>query len=168
MTHAAHTGAVAQAGAVQIDEIPPDHPDALALIAGSEAELAALYPPEHRLAFSPQELAAAKVRFCIARTRPASGATLLGCGGVAPLSGYAELKRVYVTPQARGRGVAEALLRRLEAIARQLDLPVMRLETGHLSPAAIALYTRQGYVRIGPFGAYVENGSSLFMEKRLG
>lgn len=167
MTDPAPSGP-AQPAALQVEEVAPDHPEALALIAGSEAELAALYPPEHRFAFSPQELVAAGVRFCIARRSPAADATPLGCGGLAPLPGYAELKRIYVAPDARGRGVARALLARLEAIACELNLPLIRLETGHLSPAAIGLYTRQGYAQIGPFGAYTENGSSVFMEKRLG
>jgi putative acetyltransferase len=43
----------------------------------------------------------------------------------------------------------------------------MRLETGEASPAALAAYARLGYRRPGPFGAYVENGSSIFMEKAL-
>lgn len=147
-----------------VSEEDPGGPDALDLIAGSEAELAAIYPPENRFAFSPDELAAAGVRFCIARR----DGKALGCGGIAPLSGYGELKRVYVVPDARGSGVAGALLSRLEEIARGLGLPLVRLETGHLSPAAIGLYTRAGYDRIGAFGSYRENGSSVFMEKRLG
>lgn len=145
-------------------EESPGTPDALALIAASEAELAALYPPEHRFAFSPEALIAAGVRFCLARR----DGVAVGCGGLAPLPSYGELKRVYVAPAARGSGVAPALLAHLEAIARILALPCIRLETGHRSPAAIGLYRREGYARIGAFGDYAENGSSLFMEKRLG
>lgn len=141
----------------------PDTPEALALIAGSEAELASLYIPEHRFAFSPQELIDAGVVFLIAR---ADGAPV-ACGGIAPLDGYAELKRIYVTPDWRGTGAAAAILAALEDEARKLGLPLARLETGAASPAAIRLYAREGYARRGPFGAYAENGSSVFMEKRL-
>ncbi len=147
-----------------VEATAPDHPDALALIAGSEAELASLYPPEHRFAFSPEQLVASGTVFVVARREGAP----FGCGGVAPLDGYGELKRIYVAPAARGTGVAKAVIRRLEEIARDRGLPVMRLETGVASLEAIGLYESLGYARRGPFGAYAENGSSVFMEKALG
>ena len=145
------------------EEVAPDHPDALALIAGSEAELSALYAPEHRYAFSPRELIEAGVVFVVARRDGAP----VGCGGMAPLDGYGELKRIYVPDAFRGAGVAKALVARLEEIARARRLPLMRLETGEASPEALGLYARLGYARRGPFGGYAENGSSVFMEKRL-
>ncbi|SEA77832.1 GNAT family N-acetyltransferase [Rubrimonas cliftonensis] len=140
-----------------------ESPEALALIAQSEAELAAIYPAEVRFAFSPQELVAAKVRFVVAWLDGAPA----GCGGVAPLEGYGELKRIFTTRAARGRGVGRAVVTALEAEALSLGLPLARLETGHLSPEAISLYTALGYALRGPFGDYAENGSSVFMEKRL-
>lgn len=146
-----------------ISALGPDHPDALAMIGESEAELASIYPPEVRYAFSPRQLIDAGVRFAVAY---ADGAPV-GCGGCAPLDGYAELKRIFVTKSARGTGVAKALVAALEAEAATTGFTLMRLETGEASPEAIALYERLGYVRRSPFGAYVENGSSVFMEKRL-
>jgi putative acetyltransferase len=147
-----------------IAAVSPDAPEALALIAGSEAELASLYIPEHRFAFSPQELIDAGVVFLVAR---ADGVPM-ACGGIAPLDGYGELKRIYVAPDWRGAGAAAAIVSALEAEARALGLPLARLETGAASPAAIRLYTREGYARRGPFGSYAENGSSVYMEKALG
>lgn len=141
----------------------PLDPDALAMIAGSEAELSAIYPPELRYAFSPQQLVDAEVRFVLAFR----GGVPVGCGGFAPCAGYGELKRMFVVRAARGSGVAPAVIARLEALARAEGFPLMRLETGSASPAAIAFYTRSGYRRIGPFGEYGENGSSVFMEKPL-
>lgn len=152
------------AAALHVRPWPVESPEALALIAGSEAELASLYPAEIRFAFSPAELVAAGVRFVVAFD--AEGAPV-GCGGVAPLEGYRELKRLFTAPETRGRGVARAVVAALEAEALALGLPLMRLETGDRSPAALALYARLGYARRGPFGAYAENGSSVFMEKRL-
>ena len=49
-----------------------------------------------------------------------------------------------------------------------MGLPVLRLETGTLLEAAIALYTAQGYRRCGAFGDYAVNGTSVFMEKPIG
>jgi putative acetyltransferase len=146
-----------------IRRVAPDHPDALALIALSEAEQAAIYPPEVRHAFSPEQLIAAGAVFLLAE----DGAPL-GCGGVTSLAGYGELKRIFTVQAARGRGVAAAIVLALEAEALAMGLSLMRLETGEQSHAALRLYERMGYARCGPFGGYADNGSSVFMEKRLG
>ena len=138
-------------------------PDSLGLIAQSEAELAAIYPAEVRYAFSPSELRDAGVCFVVGH----SEGTPVACGGVALLDGYGELKRIFVTRSHRGRGFADAVVAELEQIAAREGRSCMRLETGEASPEAIRFYTRLGYSRIGPFGEYEENGSSVFMEKPL-
>ncbi len=137
--------------------------DALAMIAESEAELAALYPPEVRYAFSPEQLTEAQVRFLTVYR----DGKVIGCGGMAPCEGYGELKRVFVTRSARGKGVAAQIVAGLEDLGRAEGFSVMRLETGLASPDALALYRKLGYREIGAFGAYEENGSSVFMEKAL-
>ena len=137
--------------------------DALALIEQSEVEQAALYPPEVRYAFSPDELRDAGVCFMVGH----ADGEAVACGGVALLDGYGELKRIFVRRDQRGQGYADAIVAALEDAARDVGLPVMRLETGLASPEAIRFYTRIGYREIGPFGAYEENGSSVFMEKAL-
>lgn len=138
-------------------------PDALALIASSEAELASIYPAEVRYAFSPEELINAGVAFVVGYRAE----TPVACGGVALLDGYAELKRIFVVKPSRGLGLASEIVGSLEEIARQENRPLMRLETGEASPEAIRAYEKLGYARIGPFGTYEENGSSVFMEKPL-
>ena len=138
-------------------------PDALRMIDESEAELAALYPPEVRYAFSPQQLTSSNVLFVVAYEDGAP----VGCGGIAPLDGYGELKRIFVTRSARGRGLAGKIVGALEEETRLLNLPVVRLETGSASPEAIRAYEKSGYTRRGPFGSYTENGSSVFMEKTV-
>jgi putative acetyltransferase len=95
-----------------------------------------------------------------------------GCGGVALFSDFAEVKRMYVRPSARGRGVAQALLKRLEAEARSAGLLLLRLETGDRQVAAMRLYERAGFARCGAFGAYAAMppgaiATSIFLEKRL-
>lgn len=138
-------------------------PDALAMIGESEAELASIYPPQVRSAFSPEQLTQARVAFVTADL----DGRVVGCGGMAPLDGYGELKRIFVTRAMRGRRIAAAIIGALEDEARARGLPLMRLETGDRSPEAVRAYQRLGYVRRGPFGGYLENGSSIFMEKAL-
>ncbi|MEM6624513.1 MAG: GNAT family N-acetyltransferase [Pseudomonadota bacterium] len=137
--------------------------DALAMIAGSEAELSSLYAPEHRYAFSPDQLLNADVRFLVAY----QDGEPVGCGGMAPCRDHGELKRVFVLAEQRGKGIAGSIVGALEELAREEGFACMRLETGLASPDALALYAKLGYREIGPFGAYVDNGSSVFMEKAL-
>ncbi len=105
---------------------------------------------------------------------PPHGAFLVGyaegeavcCGGVKRLDERTcEIKRMYVVEGFRRRGVARALLRRLEAQARDLGYGVARLDTGPRQPGAQALYEAEGYAEIANF-----NGNpvaSFFGEKRL-
>jgi GNAT superfamily N-acetyltransferase len=106
---------------------------------------------------------------------PPDGALLIGfsdtgepicCGGVKRLAdGACEIKRMYVTPAARGRGVARALLTALESRAHELGYTTARLDTGHKQPHARRLYESQGYVEIGNFN---DNPvASFFGEKQL-
>src|SRR3712207_2893164 len=92
----------------------------------------------------------------------------VGCGAVQTLDvGTAEIKRMYVCPTHRGRGVARRLLAALEDLALREGGPVLRLETGVYLPEAIALYESAGYARIPTYGQYVTNPYSVCFGKRL-
>jgi GNAT superfamily N-acetyltransferase len=97
--------------------------------------------------------------------------TALGCGALRALGDdVAEVKRMYVVPGARGRGVSKAVLRGLEGAAREQGWTTLRLETGPRQPEAIGLYTGAGYRPIGAFGAYRDDPDavdSLFYERVL-
>jgi GNAT superfamily N-acetyltransferase len=97
--------------------------------------------------------------------------TVLGCGALRRLDDdAAELKRMYVVPEARGRGVSKALLAGLEDAARRRGWTTLRLETGPRQPEAVGLYERAGYRPIAAFGAYVgaaDAEESLFFERLL-
>jgi GNAT superfamily N-acetyltransferase len=74
------------------------------------------------------------------------------CGGIKRLDErVCEIKRMYVAPQARGQGVARALLGALEAAARDLGYGLVRLDTGPDQPHARALYESAGYLEIPNF-----------------
>ncbi|MDP5185029.1 GNAT family N-acetyltransferase [Blastococcus sp. BMG 814] len=99
------------------------------------------------------------------------GGTAVGCGALRELGdGAAEVKRMYVVPAARGRGVSKALLTALEDAARARGWTTLRLETGPLQPEAIGLYSGAGYRPIGAFGDYVgdpDAAGSLFFERAV-
>lgn len=78
-----------------------------------------------------------------------------------------EVKKVFTTPQARGRGVAKALLADLERYARECGAASLVLQTGPLQEAAIALYLQLGYVQIPAFGKYTAIPGALCYEKVL-
>ncbi len=100
------------------------------------------------------------------------GGTAVGCGALRALGGdVAEVKRMYVVPAARGRGVSTSLLAGLEDAARERGWTTLRLETGPRQPEAVALYEGAGYRAIPASGAYVEApdaGCSLYYERVLG
>jgi putative acetyltransferase len=107
---------------------------------------------------------------------PGSGAFLIarvdgvatGCGAVRRISAdEAEIKRMYVMPDGRGHGLGRKILDALEVEARALGCRRLLLETGERQPAALALYGRAGFVRIPPFGEYVDAPLSLCMAKEL-
>ncbi|GAA1008594.1 acetyltransferase [Streptomyces sp. F-3] len=81
--------------------------------------------------------------------------------------GDAELKRMYVIPSMRGRGLARRILAALEEDARAAGRVRMVLETGDKQPEAIALYTSSGYEPCAKFGYYREYESSKCFAKRL-
>lgn len=79
----------------------------------------------------------------------------------------AEVKRMYVAPEVRGRGLARAMLSHLESTARDAGAEVMVLETGLRQPEAIALYESSGYTLIPGFGFYKDAPLSRCFARRL-
>ncbi len=128
-------------------------PEALLLISALNAEMRGIYPEPGatHFALDDGEVAPGRGVFLIARLddRP------VGCGAVRLLdAGTAELKRMYVAPEARRQGVGRLLLQRLEAEARALGAGRLVLETGVRSAAAQALYRAAGFTDIPLYGEY--------------
>ncbi|MET8092937.1 GNAT family N-acetyltransferase [Micromonospora sp. NPDC005220] len=92
----------------------------------------------------------------------------VACGGLQTIDAEtSEVKRMYVRPGYRGRGIARQLLAALEECAFRQGHSVVCLETGTYLPAAIALYTSCGYQQIPVYGEYVGNPYSVCFAKRL-
>ena len=142
----------------------PDQPDIIALIADLDAYQLTLYPPESVYALDLASLKQPNVLFAVARN--ADGAAL-GCGAMVVTPQFAEVKRMYVRPEARGQGLAKRMLSLLEQEAAQRGSTQYTLETGPSQPEAIALYERLGYQRCGPYGDYRDDPLSVFMRKTV-
>jgi GNAT superfamily N-acetyltransferase len=143
----------------------PEEPPASELLADMGVELNDVYDTFSRLdnpQLSPGEL------------RPPGGAYLVGFAGDDAVAGgglrrltdeVAEIKRMYVRPQARSRGVARQLLAALEEAAVSLGYVAVRLDTGPKQVHGLALYRSAGYVDVEP---YNDNPFACFWgEKRL-
>ncbi len=147
-----------------ITEERPDQGETLELLRESDAFLVALYPPEARHQVDVSALLASNTRFFVARR----DGRALGCMALVrtgPDKG--ELKRCFVTAEARGQGVGFALLSAAEAAARQDKMRLIQLETGIRNNAALRLYRGCGYHDRSPFGSYPDDGVSVFLEKTL-
>lgn len=149
---------------VTINIEDPSQPEIEQLLRNGEAFAAALYPAESNHFLSVDELRKDNVRFLVARTAEGKA---VGTAATPLNAGWAELKRMWVEPEARGRGLARQLLRRVEAEASEAGATILRLETGVDSREALGLYSASGFSVIGPFGSYSPDPLSVFMEKQL-
>ena len=151
--------------------VPFGHPDAMRLIGAVQQEYVARYggidetPLEHAM-FDPPR-GSFFVGY-LGDTPVASGAwrrrddvTALGS------TATAEIKRMYVAPEARGRGLARRMLAHLEATAAEAGAEVTILETGTKQPEALALYESAGYLGVPKFGFYCHAPESRCFGKRL-
>jgi putative acetyltransferase len=143
-----------------------DSRDAQRLIAALDAGLAELYQAAER--FGPNlkagHLEAGRGTFLVAR----DDGRAVGCGAIRLIDPTtAEVKRMYVEPGQRGKGVGRAILARLDAAARQMGAGRLVLETGIHSPEALALYRGAGFRQIDCWGEYASSATSVCMEKIL-
>jgi len=92
----------------------------------------------------------------------------LGCGAIKEYNGDTmEIKRMYVSPDNRKKGIATKILTELENWARELSYAKCILETGKRQPEAIELYKKNGYKLIPNYGQYTEMENSLCFEKQV-
>lgn len=142
--------------------------DARALIEELEADLSGDYEPHQRHGLSLDKIFQPHIAFFIARL----DGKAVGCGGIAFEDGFAELKRMYVRPHARGKGVVQAVIAQLETEAKSRGVTRLLLETGDVLHAALRVYERAGFKRCEAFGDYralpphtIER--SVFFEKHI-
>jgi GNAT superfamily N-acetyltransferase len=149
----------------RITEEPYDGPGGAVLVPEYVAEIRSKYPdwtPDVPPRLMPEDVEPPSGRWLVAY----HNGEPVGCAALKRLGPTtAEIKRVYVAPQARGRGVARALLARLEEIARDVGYTTVRMDTGARQPASVALFRSIGYEHIPDY-----NGNPVaayWFEKRL-
>jgi GNAT superfamily N-acetyltransferase len=151
---------------LRIERAPLGTPAALPLLRALDSESQARYPFDLSKHFvvDAAEFVEGRGLFLIAYLDDVA----VGCGAIRLLpSGDAEIKRMYVSPAARGNGVARGVLHELEAESRRLGAPRMILETGNKQIEALALYRSEGFEEIPRYEPYVDAQHSVCMAKRI-
>lgn len=142
----------------------PRIPEVLRLLEMSDDYMASLYPPESNHLVDVDALEKENVTFLIATNDD----TVVGCCALVEAGdGTAEIKRMFVDPEARGLRIGKLLMEEIVVQADRLRLSAIRLETGISQPEAIGLYRKAGFVEIEPFGSYRPDPLSMFMELPL-
>ena len=138
-----------------------------ALIGSLNAELSAEYaePGATHFQLDPDDVVEGHGAFLVVHL----DGTPVGCGAMRLLdAGTAELKRMYVSPAVRGKGLGRRLVTALEAEARALGVRRLVLETGVRQHAALALYEATGFQPIPLYGEYrLSPGTSVCLGKEL-
>lgn len=150
----------------EISLADPSADESLALVHAMEEEIEALYVDRwgsiHSVGASPDEMTPPNGAFVVVWI----GERQVGCGGLKRLDSSAcELKRMFLTPEVRGRGLSTRLLSVLEARARDLGYSKARLDTGDRQQAAQRLYEGAGYLEIEKYND--NNLATLWYEKDL-
>jgi GNAT superfamily N-acetyltransferase len=142
----------------------PDSDDGRNLIQQLDEDLRQRYSAVEIHGLHPQDIADPRLTFLVAIV----DGQAVACGALRPLEpGVGEVKRMFVRPEFRGRGIARQILVALESSARERGYSTLRLETGTRQPEAIRLYRSAGYSEIPCFGEYADGQFSVCFEKRL-
>ncbi len=148
----------------------PRSPEARAMVAALSADIAARYADKNddgSGAFKPEDVIGPRAGFVLAWLDGAP----VGCGAIRPFDGVedvVEVKRMFVSPSARGLGISRLILHKLEELARGFGYGKTLLETGDRMTEAIGLYGSAGYARVPCYGAYADREWSMCFEKELG
>ncbi len=168
------TGGAGSGLCVQIET--PDQREILAFFEASERYHSALYPVDSNHFAPLSTLMTPQVRFVVARV----GGEIAGCGALV-LNDEAgpensgekrgekrgEIKRMWVDPAGRGKGVGSAIVAQLERLAAAEGVTLLGLETGNKQPEAFKLYRAHGFQECEAFGSYRADPLSIFMEKKM-
>lgn len=148
---------------VEITRANAEHNDFVTLVRCLDAELSERDGEDH--SFYSQFNKIDKIKFAVIAYKDGEP---VGCGAIKEFApGIVEVKRMYVKPDERGKGVASAILSSLEEWAAEIKCFRCVLETGKKQPEAIRLYQRMGYGLTAKYGQYAGIENSLCFAKEL-
>ncbi len=151
---------------LKVERVDPASREAAQLIERLTAELTARYDflDDGTGNFRPEDATSPGAAFLIGRV----DGLAVACAALKPMAdGVGEVKRVYVSPEFRGRRYGLLLLEEVERLALGFGYHTLRLETGTRQPESMALYERAGYSKIPNFEPYVESHWSVCYEKQV-
>lgn len=148
---------------MEIKRVTSNHPDFRGLVRLLDAYLSKIDGDEHD--FYHQFNMIDELKHCVVVYE---NGVALGCGAIKRFDDHSyEVKRMFVHPDARGKGFAQKTVLELENWARELGASRTLLETGKRMPDAVSLYQKVGYKTISNYGQYVGIENSICFEKKL-
>jgi GNAT superfamily N-acetyltransferase len=148
---------------IKVKRINSDNDDFREMVRLLDSELAVVDGSEH--AFYSQFNKTDKIKYAVVAYDEVIPA---GCGAIKEYDdASAEIKRMFVLPGHRNKGLGSIILTELEKWAKELSFTRCLLETGKRQPDAIALYTKNGYIPIPNYGQYAGVENSVCFEKYL-
>lgn len=141
-----------------------DDPQVVELVEAVQQEYVVRYGGRDAMEVDPAEVLPPRGLLLVAEV----DGRAVGCGAWrVHVPGTVEVKRMYVAPHARRRGVADAVLARLEATAAAAGHRRVVLNSGDRQPEALALYARAGYTPVAGYGVYAGVPGAVFLGKKL-
>jgi GNAT superfamily N-acetyltransferase len=149
---------------VRLRAVGYDDPVAQHLVEQVQQEYVVRYGGRDAAVVDPAEFSPPLGLFLVAEV----GGLPVGCGGWrAHGDGVAELKRMYVEPGSRRRGIAALVLAELERTAAAAGHRHLLLNSGDRQPEALALYARAAYTAVAGYGVYADSPDAVFLGKEL-
>lgn len=149
---------------IQLIRTDSGNADFIELVKMLDADLAVRDGSDH--AFYAQFNKTNKLRFVLVAYQ---NEIPVGCGAIRELAADTmEVKRMFVIPELRGKGIASAILAELENWAKEMAFTICVLETGKRQPEAIRLYQQNGYTITENYGQYIGMENSVCFRKELG
>lgn len=151
---------------MQLVDLNPEDPNVIELFTEIDRLMNTLYPIASDQSLELTELKQPNVRAVGLQNEDG----IVACGAIVKQFDsklYGELKRLYVKPAYRGKGLSKRIMQTLLHYAGEAQIPLMRLETGSKQSEAISLYESLGFKRCDRFGLYRDNPLSVFMELPL-
>ncbi|MEJ6472797.1 GNAT family N-acetyltransferase [Pseudoalteromonas piscicida] len=151
---------------MQLIQLKSDDPQVVAVFSEIDKLMNSLYPIASAQSLSIEEINQPNV-YAVGLKNDDG---IVACGAIVKQFDktlYGEIKRLYVKPSYRGKGLSKRIMQILLHYAGEAQIPLIRLETGSKQTNAISLYESLGFERCERFGMYRDNPLSVFMSLSL-